>query len=246
MSSACLQESIPTVTSGKNPPLIYDYYGFPPESYSLKYPAPGNPALAGRVASLLRGAGFECQEDSKRGFDHGTFVPLLLSYPEADIPVVQLSLMSSLDPGAHIKMGEALAPLRDEGVLIYASGLSFHNMKVFMSQMGKFGGGKADPKSVEFDNYLKKAATGVEMPKGEPTLSWEEREELLKKWKNAPQARYAHPREEHLIPLMVAFGAAKDETATVLYNETLLGAQVSSFAFGGGAGADEGGAKQEL
>lgn len=165
----------------------------------------------------------------------------MLSYPEADIPVVQLSLMSSLDPAAHIKMGEALAPLRDEGVLLYASGLSFHNMGVFMNNMGRFGGGKADPKSVEFDNYLKKAVTGED-----GALPWEERREMLKRWKTAPQAKYAHPREEHLIPLMVAFGAAKDEPVNVVYNEPLLGAQVSSFAFGDITGIAAESTKQEL
>ena len=155
----------------------------------------------------------------------------MLAYPDADIPVVQLSLISSLDPEQHIAMGAALEPLREEGVLIFASGMSFHNMRVFMQAMGGGGGASvsADPKSIEFDAYLNRAVVD-----SSSTISWEERREMLVNWKRAPHALFCHPREEHLLPLMVAFGAAGEEAGKVMYSAPLLGAQVSSFAFGYG------------
>jgi len=219
-----LQEKVPTVTTSPVPSLIYDYHGFPPESYLLTYPAPGNPALAHRVATLLRGAGLQCHEDATRGLDHGAFIPLLLSHPKADIPVVQLSLMSSLDAEAHVRMGEALAPLREEGVLIYGSGLSFHNMGAF--RFSRSNGGGVDAKSGAFDAFLHSAVVG-DWSKG----GWEERKEKLVHWEQAPEARYAHPREEHLLPLMVAFGAAKGGCGEAIFKGELMGAQVSSFKF---------------
>lgn len=223
-----MQESVATVTSGSNPSLIYDYYGFPPESYQLKYPAPGHPALAKQVATLLQKANIQCREDPTRGFDHGVFIPLMLTYPEATIPVVQLSLVNSLDPELHLEIGQALAPLRDEGILVFGSGMSFHNMSVFMKSMGN---GKAgvDPKSIEFDNYLKNAV-GAGAPSS--ILSTEKRRKMLIDWKRGPNALYAHPREEHLLPLLVTFGAAGGDLGTVVLSEPLLGAQVSSFVFG--------------
>src|SRR5689334_8631112 len=129
--SAHWEEPVPTVMTSAHPAMLYDYYGFPPESYQLTWPAPGDPALAGRVRELLGNAGFATAEDTERGFDHGTFVPLKVTYPEAEIPCVQLSLRRGLDPAEHIAMGRALAPLRDEGVLIVGSGMSYHNLRVF-------------------------------------------------------------------------------------------------------------------
>src|SRR5689334_4254312 len=120
--------------SGEHPPMLYDYYGFPPESYRITWPAPGDPALAGRVRELLGAAGFESGANAERGFDHGTFVPLKLTYPDADVPTVQLSLKEGLDPAEHIAIGRALAPLRDEGVLIVGSGMTFHNLRTIRSK----------------------------------------------------------------------------------------------------------------
>ena len=220
--SAHWEEPVATVTTHPNPPMIYDYYGFPPESYALTYPAPGHPVLAQRVASLLTAAGIACKTDSKRGFDHGTYIPLMLAYPKADIPTIQLSLVSSLDPGTHVAIGEALAPLREENVLIVASGMTFHNMGVLMQ--GMRGKGPVDAKSKEFDDYLHAAVTAS---------SGEKRKEMLLKWAKGPHAKYAHPREEHLIPLLVAAGASKGEPGRVLFSEPLFAAQVSSFVFGG-------------
>jgi aromatic ring-opening dioxygenase catalytic subunit (LigB family) len=145
--SAHWEEAQPTVTSSPHPSLIYDYSGFPPAAYQLKYPAPGSPRLAQRVAALLAAAGMPCKTDAARGLDHGTFIPLMLSFPEASIPVVQLSLMTSLDPEEHVRLGEALAPLRDDGVLIFASGLSFHNMGAFGAAMRKPPGAEVDARS---------------------------------------------------------------------------------------------------
>src|SRR5690606_15330538 len=121
----------PTVTTAERPPMLYDYSGFPPESYRVTWPARGNPALANRVRGLLEKAGSKTAADAKRGYDHGTFVPLKLTYPDAEIPTVQLSLKTGLDPAEHLAMGRALAPLRDEGVFIVGSGMSFHNMRAF-------------------------------------------------------------------------------------------------------------------
>jgi aromatic ring-opening dioxygenase catalytic subunit (LigB family) len=196
--------------------MLYDYYGFPPESYQVQWPAPGDPALAAKVRALLQGAGFQTAEDSQRGYDHGTFVPLKLMYPEADVPTVQLSLKAGLDPAEHLKLGRALAPLRDEGVFILGSGMSFHNMRAF-----------GDPRSATahaqaFDDWLR--ATG--------TLPPEERDRKLTSWASAPSARFAHPREEHLLPLMVIAGAAGSDRGTVPYTGKLFGLPFSAYHFG--------------
>src|SRR6185312_5881009 len=163
---------------------------FPPESYEITWPAPGEPALAQRVRSLLAAAGFESAENAERGFDHGTFVPLKLAYPNADVPTVQLSLKKGLDPKEHLAMGRALQPLRDEGVFIVGSGMTFHNLRAF-------GDPRSRPVSEAFDAWLREAAT----------LPARERDERLAHWASAPAARLAHPREEHLLPLMVIAGA---------------------------------------
>src|SRR3954463_1035165 len=194
--SAHWEEPVPTVMTGEHPPMLYDYYGFPPESYEIQWPAPGNPELAARVRHLLEGGGFQTASDPARGFDHGTFVPLKLAYPEADVPVVQLSLKRGLDPREHLAMGRALAPLRDEGVFIVGSGMTFHNLRAF--------GPQAAPVAEAFDAWLRETAT----------LPEPERNRGLVAWASAPSARLAHPREEHLLPLMVVAGAAGDDRAT--------------------------------
>ena len=204
------------VSSGSAPGMIYDYGGFPPHTYQVTYPAPGDPALAGRVAELLTAAGHPAGLDPERGFDHGTFSMLYPVYPEAAMPVVQLSLRRDLDPQAHIDAGRALAPLRDEGVLMIGSGLSYHNLR-------QFGPGGATA-SRAFDGWLQETMA----------LAPEERNAALLRWSEAPMARVAHPREEHLLPLMVASGAAGDEPASCVYHEEdFFGSlTVSSFRFG--------------
>lgn len=214
--SAHWETEEPTVLSSANPPLLYDYYGFPPETYELKWPAPGDPALAARVRELLEAGGFKTGEDAKRGFDHGVFIPLKLSFPDADVPTVQLSLVVGLDPEKHLAMGRALAPLRGENVLIIGSGQSFHNMSGF------FGGGFEEP-AREFDRWLNETCVGVE-PR--------QRSERLRNWTAAPSARAVHPREEHLAPLFVAAGAAEDEPGERVFADDVLNLAMSGFAFG--------------
>jgi aromatic ring-opening dioxygenase catalytic subunit (LigB family) len=120
-----------TVSTSAHPPMVYDYYGFPEHTYHLKYPAPGLPSLAAKVKELLGREGIACGEDANQGFDHGTFVPLGLMYPNADMPIVLLSLKSTYDPAEHLRVGEAIASLRGEGILIIGSGLTYHNMRGF-------------------------------------------------------------------------------------------------------------------
>ena len=206
-----------TVMGSANPPMLYDYSGFPEHTYHVKYGAPGSPVLARRVQELIQNAGFPVRLDDKRGFDHGTFAPLVVMYPEAQVPVVQLSIRNDYDPEAHLKLGRALAPLRNEGVLILASGLSYHNLRQF--------GVEAKETSGQFDEWLNQTL-------GESDV--EERKKRLLNWTQAPAARAAHPQEDHLIPLMVAVGAAEDEKAERIYHEKDFfgGVTVSSFRFG--------------
>jgi aromatic ring-opening dioxygenase catalytic subunit (LigB family) len=212
--SAHWEEGLPTVMTSAHPPMLYDYYGFPPESYEITWPAPGEPALAKRVRDLLRGAGIESAENSERGFDHGTFVPLKLAYPDADVPTVQLSLKRGLDPQEHLALGRALAPLRDEGVFIVGSGMTFHNLRAF--------GPQSSVAAEEFDGWLRETAS----------LDASERDRRLTEWTSAPSARQAHPREEHLLPLMVVAGAAGADRGKLAYNGKILELRLSAYHFG--------------
>ena len=211
------EEFQPTVMTSTQPPMLYDYTGFPPEAYTLTWPAPGSPLVATRVQSLLAEAGFTSAADSERGFDHGAFVPLKVAYPDAEIPAIGLSLVRGLDPARHIAIGRALAPLRDEGILIIGSGMTFHNMRAFFS-----GGTAAAQHADAFDAWLQETMG----------RDAEERNRLLTIWTQAPGARVAHPREEHLLPLMVAAGAAMNDRATVPYTGTFAGLRHSAFHFG--------------
>jgi aromatic ring-opening dioxygenase catalytic subunit (LigB family) len=217
MISAHWEESEFTLTSHPQPPMVYDYYGFPDYTYQIHYDAPGDPALAERVRDLILAAGMPARLDPERGFDHGAFTPLKVIYPRADVPVIQMSLKAGLDPETHLALGRAIAPLRDDGVLIVGSGLSYHNLRQFFSPRG-WG------PSREFDGWLE----GV-LRVGNPM----ERAKLLADWEAAPAARAAHPREEHLLPLMVAVGAAGSDAAQLAYHEEnfLGGLTVSSYRF---------------
>ena len=192
--SAHWEAPVPTLMTGSHPPMLYDYYGFPPESYEIQWPAPGDPALAARVRDLLQGAGFDTAEDAQRGFDHGTFVPLKLAFPDADVPTVQLSLMSDLDSARHIKLGQALAPLRDEGVLIIGSGAVTHNLAAFFTG-GFTTESAAEPWVLAFAEWL------AERIQAGDTKA------LVRYREQAPFARENHPTQEHLLPLFVALGA---------------------------------------
>ena len=212
--SAHWEEPVPTVMTAAAPDLLFDYYGFPPHTYQLRYPAPGAPELARRVRRLLDEAGIESGEAPDRGFDHGVFVPLLLMYPDADIPVLQLSLKHNLDAAAHLAIGKALAPLRGEGVLIVGSGFSFHNMAGFFGAPQP----RLHAESVLFDSWLNDTVR-------DPAR----REELLADWTAAPGARSCHPREEHLLPLMVAAGAAGSDRGRQVFSGDFLGHAFSCF-----------------
>jgi len=205
------------VSSSAAPGMIYDYGGFPAHTYQVTYPAPGSPELARRVADLVAAAGHAVSLDPLRGFDHGTFSMLYPVYPQADMPVVQLSIRTGYDPQTHIDIGRALAPLRGEGVLIIGSGLSYHNLRQFGP-----GGQQA---SHAFDAWLQHVLR---------ELTPAERRVALLHWSEAPYARLAHPREDHLVPLMVALGAAEHEPASCVYHEDdFFGSlAVSSFRFG--------------
>ncbi|MGG6429735.1 DODA-type extradiol aromatic ring-opening family dioxygenase [Acetobacter ghanensis] len=211
------EEQSVTVTSGLHPNLIYDYYGFPPHTYALQYPAPGNPALAQRVRMLLEDAGIASAENAQRGFDHGVFIPFMLAFPQADIPIVELSLQADLDPAAHLAIGAALAPLRANNVLIVSTGLSYHNLSHFMN-----GSPLTDQPAKEFDAWLTRTVCA---PPPERTLG-------LVQWAQAPGARVCHPREEHLLPLMVAAGAAGQDHGQQIYSDTVLGKALSGYRFG--------------
>jgi aromatic ring-opening dioxygenase catalytic subunit (LigB family) len=203
-----------TASAAAAPELIFDYSGFPEHTYQLTWPSPGSPELAESVAGLLGKAGLPTAVSANRGFDHGIFVPLKVAFPEARIPVVSLSLAASLDPALHLAAGRALAPLRDEGVLIVGSGMSFHNLRGYLR-----------PETLEraraFDAWLTRA---VESPAAE-------RDALLTQWREAPYAAYSHPREEHLIPLMVAAGAGGEAPGTRIFGDEPMGAAISAYRF---------------
>jgi len=212
------EEPQATVTAAVAPPLIYDYYGFPPHTYQLRYPAPGAPALAAEIRHRLDVAGLPSAADETRGFDHGVFVPFLLIYPDAQVPVVQLSLLASLDPAQHLAIGRALEGLRDEGVLIVGSGLSFHNLRGFYGENPRIA---ADAEA--FDAWLARTVTAPDSAA---------RDEGLIRWASAPGARTSHPREEHLLPLMVAAGAAGADRGMQIFRDHIFGKAVSGYRFG--------------
>ena len=192
-----------TVQLNEAPPMIYDYWGFPEHTYSVTYTAPGHAAVAHRAAELLADAGLPVATDDERGFDHGTFVPAYVMFPDAEVPIVQLSVHASFDPELHLAAGRALAPLRDEGVLIVGSGLpSFHDL----SSMGP----ASKDSSAAFDNWLTETMVDT---------AGADRSARLADWTSAPAARAAHPREEHLMPLLVAAGAAEADAGVRNYHE---------------------------
>ena len=205
------------VSSGAHPGMVFDYYGFPEHLYHIKYDAPGSPELAMRVRALLQAGGFACDSDPERGFDHGTFSLMKPLYPDGDMPIVQLSIKQDFDPHAHFSVGRLLAPLREEGVLIIGSGSSFHNL-------GLRGPSALEP-SRRFDDWLQQT-----LLRSSPA----ERRQRVVSWTLAPDARIAHPREDHLIPLMVVLGAAEEEPASLVYHQPdFFGSwALSSFRFG--------------
>jgi 4,5-DOPA dioxygenase extradiol len=215
--SAHWEETEIAITSAPAPPLLFDYSGFPPETYEYQYPAPGHPQLAARVHDLLSKAGIESRLDAERGFDHGLFVPLLLMYPAADIPCIQISLSASLDAALHVRVGKALAALKKEKLLVLGSGFSFHNIQVMMSKSGE----GIDARNQAFEDWLAQTCC-------ETTLPEVERERRLVDWQEAPHARYVHPREEHLLPLQVCYGLGQT-AATKVFQEPVAGFLCSAY-----------------
>lgn len=214
--SAHWEEKQATLLGASKPPLFYDYYGFPPAAYEIDYPVAGNPDLAEKIAGVFANAEIESRIEQERGFDHGVFIPLKLMYPEADIPVVQLSLVRGLDAKKHIALGNALRKLLTENILIVGSGFSFHNQNAFFNSKP----GAPDPANEAFQNWLVETCTS--------SLSQPEREKRLIEWEAAPAARYCHPREEHLLPLHICAGMAKTP-AKVIFDDQILGKRGVAF-----------------
>ena len=206
------EAAVPSFTGGAQPELIYDYYGFPPETYALHYRALSQPALAAQAAALLQGAGYQAKVEPAYGWDHGVFIPLTVMFPDADVPVVAMSLQASLDPALHCNYGEALRPLRDDGVLVVGSGMSFHNLRYF---------NEGGPASLAFHNWLDEALSGNRA----------ERTRQLGLWSQAPGGGASHPREEHLLPLMVASGAGGDAPARRLWAGMVGPTHLGGWAF---------------
>lgn len=188
--SAHWMTAAPALSHAEHPATIHDFYGFPEPLYRLSYHPPGAPALADRAAALLQGAGLAPAIDPTRGLDHGAWVPLRSIYPKADVPVTQLAIQPRRDAAWHFKLGEALAPLRRENVLILASGGAVHNLRDLSRE-----GGETPAWAREFDDWL---AQKLEAGDTAALLDWE----------HAPQARRAHPSEDHFLPIFVAMGAA--------------------------------------
>ncbi len=190
MISAHWQTIIPTLTTASAPETIYDFGGWPPSLYSLKYPARTDAKLVERTTALLYQAGIQVNEDARRGYDHGTWVPLLLAYPKADIPVVQLSLQSRGNARDHFTIGQTLAPLRDEGVLIIGSGAAVHNLGTLAPE-----GTPAPNWARDFDQWLSNHIEARDL------------DHLLEFPAMPHEARQSHPTLEHLMPLFIAMGA---------------------------------------
>lgn len=214
--SAHWEEPVATVISSPNPPLFYDYYGFPEQAYQITYPVPGNPTLSQKILNILSETGIPTGVNPQRGFDHGVFIPLKLMYPDADIPTTQLSLLRGLDPATHLSLGKSLSKLNNENILVIGSGFSFHNLHVFFNQMM----GALDPENDAFQEWLIETCTSP--------LDVQTREQALRHWEQAPSARYCHPREEHLMPVLVC-AAMAGKPGEVIFDDQILGKRSVGF-----------------
>lgn len=215
--SAHWEENVATLTAGTKPALFYDYYGFPEKSYHIAYPCPGEPQLAKEISELLMTSGIPSKLDEKRGFDHGMFVPLKIMYPDAEIPVVQLSLIHSLNAEEHLKIGEALHTLEYKNLLIIGSGFSFHNLQKFFATDTE----ATREKNESFENWLRETCST-------PDMDEKSRYQRLVRWEEAPAARFCHPREEHLLPLHICYGMAQ-RASTRCHELTIMGKKASMY-----------------
>ncbi|MGB4595255.1 MAG: class III extradiol ring-cleavage dioxygenase [Anaerolineaceae bacterium] len=216
--SAHWEEPAVTLQTHPTPPMFYDYYGFPPETYQIQYPAPGAPELAQKIEEVLNNQNIPTSKNPSRGYDHGHFIPLSLMYPEANIPTFQISLIKGLDPTAHLQLGEALRPFLERDVLFIGSGFSYHNLRAFSWKPDN----TPDPLNTAFQDWLIDTCTATE---DHATVSAK-----LQSWSQAPGARYAHPREEHLIPLMICAGLAAGK-ADLVFDDYILGKRATAFAW---------------
>ncbi|KAM3956835.1 uncharacterized protein ACR2FA_009143 [Aphomia sociella] len=199
------EEDIVTISAGERHGLLYDYYNFPPESYKLRYDGKGDPVLARKIYEALKNAGIPSQLDTERGWDHGVFIPMMLINPSADIPIVQISILKNHNAGQHFEIGKVLYQFRKDGVAVFGSGLSYHNMKELRKEsnedLGIVNG--------EFDQFLNDVCTGGE----------EKRKEIVF-WEKAPGAYNSHPLgdADHLMPLIVAAGAGGSKSGRNVFN----------------------------
>lgn len=209
--SAHWEEKVPTITAGKFPQLIFDYSGFPEESYAIKYPCRGDPNLAKRIAQKFSDANLDVVLTGDRGYDHGLFVPLKIMYPDADIPCIQISLIRGLNPAEHIELGEILGNMEEGGSLLFVgSGFSFHNMRAFFDVSTA----ETQLANESFEAWLLETCCRRDISEGE-------RADRLVNWESAPSARFCHPREEHLIPLHVCYGIASGPCSQAFQLEIL-------------------------
>lgn len=205
------EEDEVTISSDKHHELYFDYYGFPPESYKYKYDAPGDPETAELIHDALKKAGIPTKLDPKRGWDHGVFVPMMLINPAADIPIIQVSVLNNQDPELHYKLGEVLKQFRKEGIAVFGSGMSYHNMREFMSSRYK-----NEVVNKEFDNYLYKVCTEE---------NEKDRKKGLLSWRKELGANEAHPMRaaEHFMPLIVIAGAGGSKPGERIFNWDMSG-----------------------
>ncbi|QYK00748.1 DODA-type extradiol aromatic ring-opening family dioxygenase [Shewanella psychrotolerans] len=217
--SAHWEESVATITASPNPKMLYDYSGFPADSYQLQYPSPGEPILAEKIQKALQSADITAKLDYQRGYDHGMFVPLILMYPEADIPVIQLSLVNTLDAAQHLNIGKALQALDHDNLLVIGSGFSFHNMREFFAPNTE----DRQVKNHQFEHWLQTTLSDKQLTEAART-------QAMVDWISAPHARYCQPREEHLLPLHVCYGLA-GRASDEHQNVTIFNKQSSSFVW---------------
>ena len=221
----------PTISSAASHTLYYDYYGFPPEAYELKYPAPGAPDVAEEARRALEEAGLSPVMDATRGWDHGVFVPMALVRPAADIPIVQLSVLQSEDAGAHLRLGAALGRLRASNVAIVGSGFaSLHNLQQMMPLLS--GGPKRRKEFSALCEPWAEALTGAATAQ-----TGEERRERMARWRAFPNADLMHPpgAGEHFMPLLVCAGAAGEEERGGMYKDVFAGVDIFTYYWGSDA-----------
>jgi 4,5-DOPA dioxygenase extradiol len=216
ITSAHWETNVPMLTGNAKPETIHDFSGFPEPLYRLRYPAPGAPAVAQRARALLGDAGFTAAIDGCRGLDHGAWSPLLYMYPEADVPVVQLSLQPELGPRHHYQLGRALGALANEGILLVGSGHMTHNLRDWMRGAHD---APVAPYAHEFQSWV------------HARIEAGDHGALIEYRSRAPHAVRAHPTDEHFLPLFFALGAAGGEARPKLVYDAIEGGALAMDAY---------------